>query len=47
MADELGASGRAILDHLNAIAERGPLVVQNLQARLLRADSGARARTAA
>ena len=34
MAEELRASGRAILDHLNAIAERGPLVVQNLQARL-------------
>jgi uncharacterized protein (TIGR00255 family) len=34
MAEELSASGRAILDHLNAIAERGPVVVQNLQARL-------------
>jgi uncharacterized protein (TIGR00255 family) len=34
MAGELRASGRAILDHLNAIAERGPLVVQNLQTRL-------------
>jgi uncharacterized protein (TIGR00255 family) len=34
MAEELRASGRAIVDHLNAIAERGPLVVQNLQARL-------------
>ncbi len=34
MADELRASGGAILDHLNAIAERGPSVVQGLQARL-------------
>ena len=34
MADELRASGRTILDHLNVIAERAPLVVQNLQARL-------------
>ncbi len=34
MADELRASGRAILEHLNAIAERGPLVVQSLQDRL-------------
>jgi uncharacterized protein (TIGR00255 family) len=34
MAEELRASGRLIVDHLNAIAERGPLVVQNLQARL-------------
>jgi uncharacterized protein (TIGR00255 family) len=34
MADELRAMGRAILDHLNAIAERGPLVVQSMQARL-------------
>ena len=34
MADELRSLGRATLDHLNAIAERGPLVVQNLQARM-------------
>jgi uncharacterized protein (TIGR00255 family) len=34
MAQELGALGRAILEHLNAIAERGPVAVQTLQARL-------------
>ncbi len=34
MADELRSLGRATLDHLNAIADRGPLVVQNLQARM-------------
>jgi uncharacterized protein (TIGR00255 family) len=34
MADELLTLGLAILDHLNAIAERGPLVVQSLQDRL-------------
>jgi uncharacterized protein (TIGR00255 family) len=35
MAAELSALGRGILDHLSAIADRGPQAVQNLQARLL------------
>ena len=47
MADELRASGRAILEHLSAIAERGPLVVQSLQARLCERIQSSRARTAA
>ena len=34
MADELRASGHAILDQLSSIAERGPLVVSSAQARL-------------